>query len=157
MLTHRPPHAWEHAIDRTSARTGADQPRREAHARERPEEHEIRSKVTYSSRMKLPTEMPPQLMPAIKLPAALSRRLRFTWSRLGLAMEMGLAPALTNESCRVRLEPEPNSGPVVILTPLGMEGRNANGGCRTGGSGSAGNRRDGGGAPRKKIWVALSR
>lgn len=70
---------------------------------------------TYSSRMKLPTEIPPQLIPPIILPARLSRRARFACSRFGFAMEMGFAPALTNESWRLRPVAEPKSGPVVIL------------------------------------------
>jgi hypothetical protein len=56
---------------------------------------------TYSSRMKLPTEMPPQLIPFIWLPAMLSRRARLP-SRLGFAVEIGRGPALTNESWRLR-------------------------------------------------------
>lgn len=52
--------------------------------------------ITYSSRMKLPTDKPPQLMPFIRLPARLSRRPR-AWSRLAF-IEMGLGPALTKES-----------------------------------------------------------
>lgn len=51
--------------------------------------------VTYSSRIQLPTETPPQLIPATRLPARLSRRGRA--SRLGLFMEMGFAAA--KESC----------------------------------------------------------
>ena len=55
-------------------------------------------RTTYSSRIQLPTEMPPQLIPATRLPARLSRRGRP--SRLGLFMEMGLAAA--KESWRPR-------------------------------------------------------
>lgn len=54
--------------------------------------------TTYSSRIQLPTDMPPQLMPATRLPARLSRRGRP--SRLGLFTEMGLAAA--KESWRPR-------------------------------------------------------
>lgn len=71
---------------------------------------------TYSSRMKLPTEMPPQLMPPIMLPARDSRRARLAWSRLGLIMEMGFAPALTKESLRLRPMAESRFGPVVMST-----------------------------------------
>ncbi len=64
--------------------------------------------------MKLLTERPPQLMPAIMLPARLSRRGRAT-SRLGLAMEMGLA--LTKEdSWRPWATAASSEGPVVMST-----------------------------------------
>ena len=55
-------------------------------------------RTTYSSRIQLPTDMPPQLMPPTRLPARLSRLGRP--SRLGLFTEMGLAAA--NESWRPR-------------------------------------------------------
>lgn len=45
--------------------------------------------MTYSSRMKLPTDTPPQLMPETILPAKLSLR---GLSRFALLMEMGFAP-----------------------------------------------------------------
>jgi hypothetical protein len=55
---------------------------------------------TYSSRIQLPTETPPQLIPPTKLPAKLSRRGRPSAFRFGLFMDIGFAPA--NESCRDR-------------------------------------------------------
>lgn len=73
---------------------------------------------TYSSRTKLPTDIPPQLFP-IRLPARLSLRWRLAWSRLGLFMEMGFAPALTKESLRARPAAESRKGPVVISTVSG--------------------------------------
>lgn len=58
------------------------------------------SSRTYSSRIQLPTETPPQLMPPTRLPASDSRRLfRALPSLLGFFIDMGLAPA--KESCRL--------------------------------------------------------
>lgn len=69
---------------------------------------------TYSSRMKLPRDMPPQLAPAMRLPARLSRLWRLALSRLALFMEMGFGPALTKESWRLRPMAESIEGPVVM-------------------------------------------
>lgn len=69
-------------------------------------------KSTYSSRTKLPKDMPPQLMPPIRLPASDSLRLRLTLSRFWLLTEMGLGPALTKESWRER----PKAAPVVMVS-----------------------------------------
>lgn len=54
---------------------------------------------THSSRIQLPTETPPQLMPPTRLPARLSL-LGLSAFLFGLFMEIGLAPP--KESCRVR-------------------------------------------------------
>lgn len=69
--------------------------------------------ATYSSRTKLPIDMPPQLRPAIRLPfirlpfirlpPSDSRRLRLERSRFELLTHMGLGPVLTNEPCRPRV------------------------------------------------------
>lgn len=82
--------------------------------------------LTYSSRMKLPTEIPPQLMPpirlpAMRLPASDSRLGRLPWSRLGFCMfmEMGFAP--TKESCRLRPMAE-SKGPVVMVAGSADDG-----------------------------------
>ncbi len=83
-----------------------------------------REGATYSSRMKLLTERPPQLMPAIMLPARLSRRGRPV-SRLGLAMEMGLA--LTKESWRPWPMAESSDGPVVMSTSEGRSRKRKSG------------------------------
>lgn len=74
--------------------------------------------ATYSSRTKLPNDMPPQLMPPIRLPARDSLRLRLTLSRFWLLLltEMGLGPVLTKESCRER-----PMGPVVISMSGGSQ------------------------------------
>lgn len=68
-----------------------------------------------SSRMKLLTDRPPQLMPPpIRLPARLSRRF-LLGSRFGLLiMEMGLGPALTKESWRLRPMADSKEWPVVM-------------------------------------------
>lgn len=77
----------------------------------------VKGKGTYSSRTKLPKDMPPQLMPPMRLPARDSLRLRLTLSRFWLFIEIGLGPALTNESCRLRPKEEASSeGPVVMST-----------------------------------------
>ena len=52
-------------------------------------------------------------MPFIILPAKLSRRPRLS-AGLGFVMEMGLGPALTKESWRLRLKAESKVGPVVM-------------------------------------------
>lgn len=57
---------------------------------------------THSSRTTLPKDMPPQLMPPMRLPARDSRRFRLTLSRFWLLVEMGRGPALTKESWRER-------------------------------------------------------
>lgn len=72
-------------------------------------------RLTYSSRTKLPKDMPPQLMPPMTLPARDSLRARLTLSRLELFTEMGFGPALTNESPRGRPMEGSNAGPVVIM------------------------------------------
>lgn len=77
-------------------------------------------RITYSSRTKLPKDMPPQLMPPMRLPARDSLRFRFTLSRLGLLTEMGFGPALTNESPRGRPMEGSSVGPVVILKSSSM-------------------------------------
>lgn len=92
--------------------------RRQQEANKGQKQKPTTQKVTYSSLMKLPTEMPPQLMPPIRLPpimlpASDSRLGRLPLSRLALVMfmEMGLVP--TKESCRLR--PMAGSkGPVVM-------------------------------------------
>lgn len=55
-------------------------------------------------------------MPPMRLPASDSLRLRLTFSRFWLFMEMGLGPALTNESCRLRPMPLTSRAPVVMST-----------------------------------------
>lgn len=87
---------------------------------------------THSSRMKLPTEMPPQLMPpmrlpAMRLPASDSRLGRLPWSRLGfwMFMEIGFAP--TKESCRLRPMAE-SKGPVVMVEGSAGDGLEGAGG-----------------------------
>jgi hypothetical protein len=58
-----------------------------------------KEKGTYSSRMKLPTERPPQLMPAMRLPAwlVLSRRPR---SRIEMGLEWNELPIMLMEPGR---------------------------------------------------------
>jgi hypothetical protein len=71
-----------------------------------------------SSRTKLPKDMPPHDdMPPMRLPARLSLRFRPTWlSRFELLTVMGFGPALTKESCRLRLMAESRAGPTVMST-----------------------------------------
>jgi hypothetical protein len=69
---------------------------------------------THSSRTKLPKDIPPQLMPPMRLPARLSLRVRLTLSRFWLFVEMGRGPALTNESWRERPKEASRVGPVAI-------------------------------------------
>lgn len=52
----------------------------------------------------------------MRLPARLSLRLRLTLSRFWLLTEMGFGPALTKESCRLRLMAASSAGPVVMST-----------------------------------------
>lgn len=61
---------------------------------------------TYSSRIQLPTDVPPQLIPVTMLPASDSRR---GLSRLDVFMDMGCAPLRATESRR------PNT---VLIAPL---------------------------------------
>ena len=49
--------------------------------------------ATYSSRIQLPTDTPPQLMPPTKLFAILSLRGLASRFRFGLFIEIGFAPA----------------------------------------------------------------
>ena len=98
-------------------------PRHDTQQRGKRKREHLRWGRTYSSRIKLPTEIPPQLMPPIMLPARLSLRARLAWSRFGLIMEMGLGPALTNESLRLRLMAESRFGPVVMSTSEGLLAR----------------------------------
>src|SRR5690625_430138 len=70
--------------------------------------------------------MPPQLMPPpIRLPASDSLRFRLTLSRFWLFMEMGLGPALTKESCRLRPMPLASRAPVVMLTSGSQSARSS--------------------------------
>lgn len=71
--------------------------------------------VTHSSRTKLPKDMPPQLMPFMRLPARDSLRFRFTFSRFWLFMEIGLGPVLTNESWRGRLIEASSAAPELMM------------------------------------------
>lgn len=65
-----------------------------------------------SSRIQLPTDTPPQLMPPTRLPAKLSRRGR-SLILFGLCIDMGLAAA--NDSCLDRPMLSSNPVPVVMI------------------------------------------
>lgn len=78
------------------------------------EEGKAKGKMTHSSRTKLPKDMPPQLMPFMRLLARLSLRFLLTFSLFGLFMEMGLAPALTKESWRERPKAPSNASAVMV-------------------------------------------
>lgn len=92
----------------------------------RPDKKGIKSESTYSSRIKLPKDMPPQLVPFMREPARLSRRWRLIWSRFALFMEMGLGPALTKESWRLRPMAASMEGPVVISVSVSRVGKRGN-------------------------------
>lgn len=98
--------------------------------REGREKYQMES-VTYSSLMKLPTEMPPQLMPPIKLPPIIlpandSRRGRLPLSRLAFVMFMEIGFVPTKESCRLRPMAE-SKGPVVMAGLVSVAGFMATG------------------------------
>lgn len=77
----------------------------------------MKQATTYSSRIQLPTETPPQLMPPAKLLAMLSRRAFF---RPELSIEIGCAPLYTAGAPPLADSRRPSPRPMPLGLPLPM-------------------------------------